>query len=57
MKKSKYIAKIEAVKSGARPHKNKIIDEIYSSYDLSLNIKYRVKVFENTLDRIKNNFK
>jgi len=36
---------------------SKIIDEIYSSYDLSLNIKYRVKVFENTLDRIKNNFK
>ena len=36
---------------------SKIIDEIYSSYDLSLNKKYRVKVFENTLDRIKNNFK
>jgi len=37
--------------------KNIIIDEIYSSYDLSLNKKYNVKVFENTLDRIKNNFK
>ena len=36
---------------------NKIIDEIYSSYDLSLNKKYKVKVFNNTLDRIKNNFK
>ena len=36
---------------------SKIIDEIYSSYDLSLNNKYKVKVFENTLDRIKNNFK
>jgi len=36
---------------------NKIIDEIYSSYDLSLNKKYKVKVFQNTLDRIKNNFK
>ena len=36
---------------------SKIIDEIYSSYDLSLNKKYKVKVFENTLDRIKNNFK
>ncbi len=35
---------------------NKIIEEIYSSYDLSLNKKYKVKVFENTLDRIKNNF-
>ena len=37
--------------------KNKIIDEIYSSYDLALNKKYKVKVFQNTLDRIKNNFK
>ena len=36
---------------------SKIIDEIYSSYDLSLNKKYKVKIFENTLDRIKNNFK
>ena len=36
---------------------NKIIDEIYSSYDLALNKKYKVKVFQNTLDRIKNNFK
>ena len=36
---------------------NKIIDEIYSSYDLSLNKKYKVKVFQNTLNRIKNNFK
>jgi len=36
---------------------SKIIDGIYSSYDLSLNKKYKVKVFENTLDRIKNNFK
>ena len=30
---------------------------IFSSYDLSLNKKYKVKVFENTLDRVKNNFK
>mgnify|MGYP007008430704 CR=1 FL=1 len=36
---------------------NKITDEIFSSYDLSLNKKYNVKVFQNTLDRIKNNFK
>ena len=36
---------------------NKIIDEIYSSYDLGLSKKYKVKVFQNTLDRIKNNFK
>ena len=37
--------------------KKKIIDEIYNSYDLSLNEKYNVKVFQKTLDRIKNNFK
>ena len=36
---------------------NKITDEIFSSYDLSLNKKYKVKVFQNTLNRIKNNFK
>ena len=35
---------------------NKIISEIQNSYDLSLNKKYRVKVFEATVDRIKNNF-
>ena len=29
---------------------------IFSSYDLSLNKKYKVKVFQNTLERIKNNF-
>ncbi len=36
---------------------NDIIDRIFSSYDLSLNKKYKVKIFQNTLDRIKNNFK
>ncbi len=35
----------------------KIMNEIYSSYDLFLNKKYKVKIFENTLNRIKNNFK
>ena len=35
----------------------KILDEIYSSYDLSLDKKYKVKIFQNTVDRIKNNFK
>ena len=36
---------------------NQIIDQIYSSYDLALNEKYKVRVFQNTLERIKNNFK
>ncbi len=35
----------------------KILDEIYSSYDLSLNKKYKVKLFQKTLEKIKNNFK
>ena len=32
MKKSKYITKIEATKSGARPHKNKIIDDLFIKF-------------------------
>ena len=36
---------------------NKIKDEIYSSYDLAISKKYKVKVFQATVDRIKNNFK
>ena len=35
----------------------KIKDEIYSSYDLAISKKYKVKVFQATVDRIKNNFK
>ena len=36
---------------------SKIISDIYSSYDLSLNNKYKVKIFETTLDRVKNYFR
>ena len=36
---------------------NNIMNDIFGSYDLFLNKKYKVKVFENTLNRIKNNFK
>ena len=32
MKKSEPVAKIEAVKSGARPHKNKIIDDLFIKF-------------------------
>ena len=35
----------------------KIKDEIYSSYDLALSKKYKVKIFQATVERIKNNFK
>ncbi len=34
-----------------------LIDDIYSSYDTSLNTKYEVKIFNNNLDRIKDYFK
>ena len=34
-----------------------LISEIYDSYDLSLGNKYKVKMFQNTIDRIKNNFR
>jgi len=36
---------------------NEIINEIYSSYDLSLNTKYKVQIFQTTLDRVRNYFK
>ena len=34
-----------------------LIDDIYSSYDTSLNTKYEVKIFNNNIDRIKDYFK
>jgi hypothetical protein len=34
-----------------------LIDDIYSSYDKSLNTKYEVKIFNNNIDRIKDYFK
>ena len=34
-----------------------IINNIYGSYDLSLNSKYKVKIFHSTLDRVKNFFR
>ena len=34
-----------------------LIDDIYSSYDTSLNTKYDVKIFNNNIDRIKDYFK
>ncbi len=34
-----------------------LIDDIYSSYDTSLNTKYEVKIFSNNINRIKDYFK
>ena len=36
---------------------NNIINDIYTSYDLSLNSKYKVKIFNQTIDRVKNYFR
>ncbi len=36
---------------------NDIINDIYTSYDLSLNSKYKVKIFNQTIDRVKNYFR
>ena len=36
---------------------NDIINDVYTSYDLSLNSKYKVKIFNQTIDRVKNYFR
>ena len=35
---------------------NRIISDIYTSYDASLNSKYKVKIFNSAMDRVKNYF-
>ena len=41
----------------AREANNDIINDVYTSYDLSLNSKYKVKIFNQTIDRVKNYFR
>ena len=36
---------------------DKIRDNLYNSYDLLLNEKYKIKINEKTLDRMKNYFR
>ena len=48
---------IDEVKKFAEQSNNKLRDNLYSSYDLLLNEKYKIKINENTLDRMKNYFK
>ena len=36
---------------------NDIVNDVYTSYDLSLNLKYKVKIFNQTIDRVKNYFR
>ena len=35
----------------------KIVSDLYGSYDLSLNSKYKVKVFQKSIDRVKEYFR
>ena len=36
---------------------SEIRDTLYSSYDVYLSKKYEIKVFQNTIERLKNNFR
>ena len=36
---------------------SEIRDTLYSSYDIYLSEKYEIKVFQNTIERLKNNFR
>jgi len=59
--KSIYVKDLQKDEQELKNYQNKsnnnIINDIYSSYDLSLNTKYKVKIFETSLDRVKNYFK
>ena len=36
---------------------SEIRNTLYSSYDIFLSEKYEIKVFQNTIERLKNNFR
>ena len=36
---------------------SEIRDTLYSSYDIYLSKKYEIKIFQNTIERLKNNFR
>ena len=63
-----YLAKIENVITNNLSDKkdlsnykklsnNKIRNDLYSSYDLLMNVKYKIDVNQNTLERLKNHFR
>ena len=52
MNKNNDIIKEYSIKAN-----NDIINDIYTSYDLSLNSKYKIKIFNQTVDRVKNYFR
>ena len=51
---------IESAENNLEYHEKsnlKILSDLYVSYDLSLNSKYKVKVFQNSIDRVKEYFR
>ncbi len=48
---------IDNVEKYSTKANNDIINDVYTSYDLSLNSKYKVKIFNQTIDRVKNYFR
>ncbi len=59
--KNIYYSNMEKNNSYVEEYSNKanndIINDVYTSYDLSLNSKYKVKIFNQTIDRVKNYFR
>ena len=52
-----YASDIDNVEEYSAKANNDIINDVYTSYDLSLNSKYKVKIFNQTIDRVKNYFR
>ena len=48
---------VDNIKEYSTKSNNDIINDIYTSYDLSLNSKYKVKIFNQTIERVKNYFR
>ena len=66
--KNIYLAKIEKVLANDLSDKNdlsnytikaniQIKNDLYSSYDYLINDKYKITIYQNTLERIKNYFR
>jgi ATP-dependent Lon protease, bacterial type len=47
----------EDLKNYSFKSNSEIRDTLYSSYDIYLSEKYEIKVFQNTIERLKNNFR
>ena len=47
----------EEIKTFGNQSNAKIRDDLYNSYDYLLNEKYKIKINEKTLDRMKNYFR